>query len=197
MKSHLEAVLADAAALLRELDVPFALVGGLAVSVRAEARFTRDVDLALSVAGDDQAEQVVASFVHRGYTASTLVEQTDAGRLATVRLHPPGGSNDEVVLDLLFASSGIEPEMVAAAETMEIFPEIDVPVATPGHLLATKLLSRAETRPQDTVDIYHLKIAASSAELGRCREALGQIEDRGFARGKSLLDDWAALVAGG
>lgn len=37
---------------LRELKVPFCLVGGLAVSARAEVRTTRDVDLAITV---DQA----------------------------------------------------------------------------------------------------------------------------------------------
>jgi hypothetical protein len=35
-----------------------ALVGGLAVSVRAEVRFTRDVDLAVGVVDDGEAESV-------------------------------------------------------------------------------------------------------------------------------------------
>lgn len=194
MKSRLEEVLAEAADLLRLLETRFALVGGLAVSMRAEARFTRDVDLALSVTDDGQAERVVAAFVQRGYAAHIVVEQKEARRLATVRLLPPGEPEDGVVLDLLFASSGIEPELVAAAETMEVFPNITVPVATTGHLLATKLLARAENRPQDSIDLYHLKQNASPGELSRCRSALEQIEERGFARGKSLIEDWAGLL---
>ena len=35
-----------------------ALVGGLAVSARAEPRFTRDVDLAVAVVSDDEAERL-------------------------------------------------------------------------------------------------------------------------------------------
>lgn len=48
----------------RELDdhsAASALVGGLAVSVRTEPRFTRDIDLAVSVSGDDQSEALVAA----------------------------------------------------------------------------------------------------------------------------------------
>jgi hypothetical protein len=37
----------------------FALVGGLAVSVRAEVRFTRDVDLVVLVADDSEAEWLI------------------------------------------------------------------------------------------------------------------------------------------
>jgi hypothetical protein len=46
---------------LRPRGKRFALVGGLAVSVRAEVRFTRDVDLAVAVSSDAEAE----SLVHR------------------------------------------------------------------------------------------------------------------------------------
>jgi hypothetical protein len=52
------------AAICRELvrlEHRFALVGGLAVSVRAEVRFTRDVDLVVLVAGDSEAESLISS----------------------------------------------------------------------------------------------------------------------------------------
>jgi hypothetical protein len=42
-----EDALRDIALRLQAMGVRFALVGGLAVSIRGEARFTRDVDLAL------------------------------------------------------------------------------------------------------------------------------------------------------
>ena len=43
---------------LDELGVDFALVGGLAVSARAEPRLTRDVDLAIATDDDDGAESL-------------------------------------------------------------------------------------------------------------------------------------------
>ena len=44
---------------LKSLKVDFALVGGLAVAFRAVERATKDIDLAVAVKDDVQAEQVV------------------------------------------------------------------------------------------------------------------------------------------
>lgn len=85
-----------------------ALVGGLAVGVRGEPRFTRDVDLAVAVSSDAEAEALVRDLLARGYRAFNALEQEAAGRLATVRLRSPTAATDVAVVDLLFASSGIE-----------------------------------------------------------------------------------------
>ena len=53
----------------------WALVGGLADSIRVEPRFTRDIDLAVSVADDEAAEAVVADFTARGFTLLVSLEQ--------------------------------------------------------------------------------------------------------------------------
>jgi hypothetical protein len=50
-----------------------------------------------------------------------------------------------MVLDLLFASSGLEREVCEAAERLEIVPGVAVPVARAGHLVGMKLLSRQST----------------------------------------------------
>lgn len=84
----------------------FALVGGLAVSMRSEPRFTKDVDLAVSVADDADAEQVVHSLLQIGYSVLASLEQIATGRLATIRLRPPV-EGSEIVVDLLFASCEI------------------------------------------------------------------------------------------
>jgi len=52
-----EDALRDIALRLQAMGVRFALVGGLAVSIRGEARFTRDVDLALIADTDADAER--------------------------------------------------------------------------------------------------------------------------------------------
>ena len=44
---------------LQRLHREFAVVGGLAVSARAEPRLTRDADLAVAVDSDDDAEGLV------------------------------------------------------------------------------------------------------------------------------------------
>jgi hypothetical protein len=56
--TRLEAVLRDLCQILATRQQEFALVGGLAVSARAEPRFTRDLDLAV-VAGDNLAAEAI------------------------------------------------------------------------------------------------------------------------------------------
>ncbi|MGI9120577.1 MAG: nucleotidyl transferase AbiEii/AbiGii toxin family protein [Acidimicrobiales bacterium] len=185
--NRLEALLRHAAADLERLGAGWALVGGLAVSVRSEARFTRDIDLAVSIDDDDEAEQLIRSLVAAGYRVLATVEQETVGRLATVRLGPPGSTSDDPLLDLLFASSGIEPEIVAGADSLSIVPNIAGPVARVGHLIAVKLLACDEQRrPQDLMDLRALRAVADPLEWEVAGHAVGLITDRGFSRGRDL-----------
>jgi hypothetical protein len=70
---------------LEELGASFAIVGGLAVGARAEPRFTRDVDFAVAVDGDEDAERTIRALMARGYRVD-VVEHRTMGRLATARL---------------------------------------------------------------------------------------------------------------
>ncbi len=169
------------------------LVGGLAVSARAEPRFTRDIDLAIAVTSDQEAERIVGTLGANGYQVLATVEQQESQRLATVRLILPAERG--VVTDLLFASSGIEPEIVAQGESMEILPGLSLRVATTGHLLALKVLARDDARrPQDRVDLRSLLLVADEQERQRTREALVLIHNRGYHRGRDLLSAWEQLL---
>lgn len=193
----LEEVLIRLDADLRKLRCRWALVGGMAVSIRARPRTTQDVDVAVAVLSDREAESLVLSLRNSGYEVQALVEHEARGRLATARLLAPGESLTalapdgeaavEPFVDLLFASSGIEPEIVAAAERLEIPPGLPVPVATTGHLLALKILAQEDNRPQDLMDALALLQQADAADLQEAREALELIDRRGFDRGKDLL----------
>lgn len=164
------------------------VIGGLAVSAHAEPRTTRDVDIAVAVAGDIEAEALIFSLQAAGYRVETVIEQTSIGRLATVRLLPPGETGRGALVDLLFASSGIEPEIAAAAKRRRILPQVTVPVASVGHLIALKVLAHdARRRPQDQDDIRALLHEATEADIEESRGALRLIEERGTHRGKDLL----------
>ena len=192
----LEAALRRVAADLGRHGRAWALVGGFAVSARAEPRFTRDIDMAVAVGGDADSEELVRSPLSDRYTPLASVEQDETGRLATMRLACPSDGDDGVVVDLLFASSGIEPEIVAAAVTVEIVPGLSMPIATTGHLIALKLLARDDqTRPQDRADLRALRSAATAADLAVAREAVGLITERGFNRGRDLSAALDALSA--
>ncbi|OGK99324.1 MAG: hypothetical protein A3D33_07835 [Candidatus Rokubacteria bacterium RIFCSPHIGHO2_02_FULL_73_26] len=173
---------------LRDLARRFALVGGLAVSARTEPRLTRDADLVVLVTGDRDAEALVRDLQGRGWQVTTAIEQDVAGRLATVRLALAGADVRGAVVDLLFASSGIEPEIVAAADPIEVIPGFTIPVARLGHLIALKVLARDDrTRPQDRVDLAALLARADAAAVGEARDSLALVTRRGFHRGRDLL----------
>jgi hypothetical protein len=97
--NQVERALREIVAVLETLGHPYALVGGLAVSARAEPRTTRDVDVAIGVAADDgddlralireahetdltDARHAVASIeargFHRGRDLRELLEQAIA-----------------------------------------------------------------------------------------------------------------------
>ena len=163
------------------------MVGGLAVSVRTEPRFTRDADLVVALQSDEEAEALIHHLQQSGYAVVATVEQNAADRLATVRLQPLDAGETGALLDLLFASSGIEGAIVAEAELLEVLPGLRVPVARIEHLIALKILSRDDReRPQDIVDLRALAKLASSAELERAKTALALIESRGFHRERQL-----------
>jgi len=185
-KNQLEATLRQA---LKDLDAcgcRWALVGGLAVGARAEPRTTRDVDVAVSIGSDEEAERLVSAMVLRGYRVALAVEQEARGRLATVRLNTKAG----LFVDLLFASSGIEPEVVAGADSLTVLPRLRAPVASVGHLLAMKVLARDDRdRPQDADDIRELLRVARPEDLKKARHALQLITKRGFHRQRRLLTE--------
>ncbi len=188
LASHLEQVARDAKEALGTFGSEWALVGGLAVSARSEPRFTRDVDLAVAVATDREAEALIRELQQSGYQILKVLEQEVTGRLATIRLQPPGAEEQGVILDLLFASSGIEPEIVRSATPIEAFPDLEIPVATVGHLLAAKILARDDDRrPQDAIDIRALLQAATENDLADAKKALTLIVERGYHRQRDLL----------
>jgi hypothetical protein len=164
------------------------------VSARTEPRFTRDLDLAVAVADDRQAEVLVGALVARRYRIVALIEQEATGRLATVRLEhtlAPG-----VMIDLLFASTGVEAEVVGAASALQLLAKMVLPVASVGHLLAMKTLSADDrTRPQDRTDIAALLRVATAEDLRVAEQALSLITQRGCNRGRDLMAMFTRLRA--
>lgn len=170
---------------LERAGANYALVGGLAVIARAkEARLTTDVDFAVEVESDAEAEAIV-----HACAPPLSVHQTFQGvrdkRLRTVRMYASGPGTPHV--DFLFDTSGIEQDAVALATSVPVLGR-EVPTARIGHLLAMKLLSEAPRRGKDASDILWLLDVAHEVELELCRHALQVITDKGRARDKDLFE---------
>lgn len=159
------------------------------MSVRAEPRFTRDIDLVVAVADDAGAEALVAHLLAGGFRLRLSLEHQALGRLAAVRLTPPGEPGEGIVVDLLFSSSGIESQICCDADPLEVAPGLTVPVAQAGHLVAMKLLSIAPDRPQDGADLHALMANLDEADRARARDAVARIEALGANRSKRLADE--------
>jgi hypothetical protein len=158
------------------------------VSVRTEPRLTRDADLAVLVTDDADAEALVRALQERGWRVLAAMEQEATRRLASVRLAMTEANASGAVVDLLFASSGIEREIVDAADPIAVVPGFAVAIARLGHLIALKVLARDDrTRPQDRVDLAALLRRADDAALREARAALETVVRRGFQRGRDLV----------
>ena len=89
-------------------------------------------------------------------------------------------------MDLLFASSGIEKEIVDGATPIELGAAGTIPVASAEGLLAMKILSMTDTRLQDRIDAQRLLEFTPVLDMPRVREHLAQITERGYAREQDL-----------
>jgi hypothetical protein len=180
----------------RDLDrmpVPWALIGGLAVGVLGAVRFTKDVDLVLAVDSDRAAERVVYELRQLGYELlldEPAFDHLTTDRLAMVRLRLPERYDLEQVVDLFFALSGIEAEIVEAARPWEVSPGVAFPVASRGDLMALKVQAG---RAQDHRDFRWLLAKATPRDLARARSSLDLIERRGY--GEDLREDFDRVLA--
>lgn len=103
--SRLRRALERIAPLLRASSHGWTIVGGLAVAARASVRFTADLDLVVAVDSDEEAEILLRKLLLEGYEIQTALEHGRTGRLAAVRLKPPGETAESLFVDLLFATS--------------------------------------------------------------------------------------------
>ena len=126
---------------------------------------------------------------------SAVIEQEAVNRLATVRLDAPHDVDTAAVVDLLFASSGIEPELAHDADLLEVLPGVTLPVACVAHLIVLKLLARALARPQGEVDLVVLLDAADEEDLRIARRLAQLVVERGYHRGRDLVAELESAAA--
>lgn len=171
-------------AALERQEARFCLVGGLARAFLAEARSTRDVDFAVAAESEEEVDRIVRGLQSSGFVLRELFQRTD-GKVATARLT---WMALPVRADLLFGTSGIEAEVVAAAERREVLPGVHAPVVRRPHLIAMKLIAG---RDQDLGDIGVLLDEAIAGDLAEVERLLGLVP---AARRKEARALWRFLL---
>ncbi len=168
----------------------WALVGGLAVAVRGEPRFTREFDAAVAVDTDRAFEQLVHALQQRGYRIASLLQHEPTGRLATVRMRSSSGT----IVDLLASSCGFDNEVVERATRVHIPSVGDIPVARAEELLAMKVLAFEPARRHDRSDALGILELNPELDLASVRQTLQLVSERGFDRGRDLMARLDSLV---
>jgi Nucleotidyltransferase of unknown function (DUF6036) len=170
----LQTTLADAIALLTAEGIEYALVGGLAASLRGEPRVTADVDFVIAV-------DIERALSFAGALADSPFRPLfdDVQQIIeTAFILPLRHRITNVKVDLAIGLSGFEQQTVARAQTLEL-AGVNVSVATAEDLVIMKVLAG---RPQDEQDLRGLIVAQRNrldwdyclriaAELG---DAIGQ-----------------------
>ncbi len=155
MEPALWPTLADAAQVLETRGIRFALIGGLAVSLRGQPRMTVDVDLVI-LADVDQALRLAQELSSTPFEPLFPgVEEVVARSFILPLRHRATG----IRVDVAIGMSGFEQQAVSRATKVTI-GDVRVPVVVVEDLLVMKALAG---RPQDEQDIRGLVAAQRDA----------------------------------
>jgi hypothetical protein len=172
----LQTTLHDAVRFLNGEQIPYALIGGLATSLRGIPRVTVDVDLVI-VAELTRALELLGSIEHSPFRPllSNPAEIVEKAFLLPLRHR-----TTNVKVDVAIGLSGFERQAVARAESIDL-SGVDVQVASAEDLLLMKVLAG---RPQDEQDIQGLIVAqGEQLDWEYCLDLAGQL---GEAVGQDL-----------
>lgn len=160
MSDPLLSVLPAIARWMREYGDDYAVIGGLAVVLRARPRLTTDVDLMVRVPGD-AIDRLLSTAGEQGFTwDEDEVREWAPGGL--VRLLHTTGAGSGINVDVLFAIDDASQRAVERA-TMLSVAGCELPVVAAEDLILMKLEAN---RGQDLDDVIALRDAAGD-ELDR------------------------------
>ena len=170
MDSPLQQALADICSQLDERSVRFALIGGIAASLRGRLRTTEDIDLvvmtdvdgALNLAASLDAQKFVPLFPDFEKVVRTA-------HILALEHRPTS-----ITLDLAIAASGFEQQVIQRADLVNI-ADIQVYVSTAEDLILMKMLAG---RPQDEQDIAGIVAEQRGAiDWKYCESVACQLEE--------------------
>ena len=151
----------DVLATFDDLNLTGVVIGGIAVSLIAEERFTKDID-ALVLLDNQRVEELLTALKKRHFVPR-FSEMAEFGRqsLFITVAHEERGS----IVDIALGCMPFEEELVARAT---IYPtqEGDIRLPTPEDLVILKAIAK---RPKDLEDIRNIAAVYPSMDLKRIK----------------------------
>jgi hypothetical protein len=141
----LQQTLSDLVDFLDGRALPFAVIGGIAVAVRGEPRFTADVDV---VIGAD-VDSALVLLQDLGNTPFRPLFAGVQELVQTAFLLPLRHVRTTIKVDLAIGLSGFERQVIDRATTVDVAGR-GVPIASAEDLILMKVLA---ARPRDLADV--------------------------------------------
>ena len=127
---------------LTENEIRHMVIGGFAVTVWGEPRFTRDLDVTVSVPPHKFVQTIHLTCARFHSLSSDPLQFVTETRVLPILV-------EAVPVDLIFAALPYEEEAIARARTIHL-KQGSVPVCSPEDLILHKIVSQ---RPRDHEDI--------------------------------------------
>lgn len=139
------------------------IIGGLAVSLLAKPRLTRDIDGLILLPEEAEWPSFLKAGAKFGFLprVDDVLELADEGRVLLLRHESTG-----IDIDITLGSLSFEEEAVSRGITVKVAGS-QVTLATPEDLVIMKAVAN---RPQDWLDIEGLLVAYSSLDKQRVRQ---------------------------
>ncbi len=147
--------LADLDDWLRDEYVPYAVIGGIATTVRGEPRFTADVDVVVGI-DLDRALRLIDSIERSPFRPlfTDVAEVVQRAFILPLR-HVATG----IRVDMAIGLTGFERQLIARATEAQLGGR-SVPVATAEDLILLKVLAG---RPRDIEDVSRIVLRQGSS----------------------------------
>ena len=160
---------------LEELQRPWAIVGALACNEYVEEpRFTSDIDIAIAIGENDNS--FLSELSNLGYVLLETSIHPEKEFVTSARLLGLDSEFGRFFIDILLNSTGIENEITSRASKKEILPNLVIPIASLGCLIAMKTLAIIsperiiEKVMNDEADMIALLRTAKKEDLEEAKE---------------------------
>ena len=141
--------------LLTEMNLPYAIIGGAAVQVWAEPRFTQDLDLTVLAPIELLAETIEQLIARLEPRIDNVLEFAQRSRVLLVQ------TSAGYPVDISFGLPGYEEEVISRSVEVELTPGKSVRFCSAEDLIIHKAIAG---RVQDVIDIQNV-IARQKGKL--------------------------------